>query len=178
MLSSLQTWRKIIYPLIGILIVVVFGLSLVETYVTNFGPDPSSAVGVPAVSGVLPRDDQRGAYVQLKLGADSRFPSSLVQLFDSDTPGIFTTDETVQLDGHAIDAVIVSQSTIDQDMTQYRVYAVGQETQETTAQRLNSGRMIRIQPKSGLWAPGSYVVDVPSGGMFDTSRTYYTFTVK
>jgi hypothetical protein len=178
LLSSLHTWRKIMYPLIGILIVVVFGLSLVETYVTNFGPDPSPAIGVPAVGGVLPRDDQRGAYVQLKPGADSRFPSSLVQLFDSDTPGLFTSDEAVQLDAHAIDAVIVSQSTIDQDAAQYRVYAVGQETQETTAQRLNSGRMIRIQPKSGRWAPGSYVVDVPSGGMFDTSRTYYTFTIK
>ena len=25
-----------------------------ETYVTNFGPDPSSAIGVPSASGVLP----------------------------------------------------------------------------------------------------------------------------
>jgi hypothetical protein len=178
LLSSLHTWRKIMYPLIGLLILIVFALSMYETYVTNFGPDPSSAIGVPSASGVLPRDDQRGAYVQLKPGADPRFPSSLVQLFDSDTPGIFTADETVQLDSHAIDAVIVSQSTIDPDATQYRVYAVAQDPQETVAERMNSGRMLRIQPKSGLWAPGSYVVDVPSGGMFDNSRVYYTFTVK
>ena len=44
--------------------------------------------------------------------------------------------------------------------------------------RLGGGRVLRIQPKSGLWAPGSYIVDVPSGGMFDTSRVYYAFGVK
>ena len=38
----------------------------------------------------------------------------------------------MQLDSRAIDAVIVSQSTIDPDAAQYRVYAVAQDPQETS----------------------------------------------
>src|SRR5947199_331730 len=88
-LGSIRAWRLVMYPLIGVLILVMFGLTLYEFYVNEAGPDVSAYIGVPADNGVL-----------------------------------------------------------------------------------------RIQPKASLWAPGSYIVDVPSGGMFDTSRVYYAFGVK
>ncbi|HMA38168.1 MAG TPA: hypothetical protein VKY74_27215 [Chloroflexia bacterium] len=176
--STINRWRKVVYPILALLIVAVFGLSLYEDYTLDAGPDVSAYMGVPADPGVLPRDDLRGGFLQLKPGADSRFPSSLVQLVETDTPGVITTTKALLVDGAAIHAVIIHQTTIDVNTGDYRVYPVAQDPPEMVTQRLPGGHILLILPKSGIWPPGSYVVDVPSGGMFDTSRVYYAFAVK
>ncbi len=177
-MRSLNNWRRVIYPLMAVLIVVVFGLSMYEDYVLNAGPDVSGYMGVPADPGDLPPADYKGAYLLLQPGANSRFPSNLVQLLETDTPGVITTTQVLQIDAKAVAAVLINQTSIDFDVSEYRVYAVAKEPQETTAVREGGGTVLKITPKEGLWAPGSYIVDVPSGGMFDTSRVYYAFNVK
>lgn len=182
MLRSYQTLRKIIYGVIGVLILVVFGLSLYQTYLLNFGPDPITYSGVPAGANALPQEENRGAFLQLKPGvspgAGLHFPSNLVQLLETTEPGVVDAPKLLQIEGGALDAVIVHQATIDTGLDQYRVYAVGKDPQEMRVERLAGGRMVRIQPSAGPWQPGSYLVDVPSGGMFDTSRLYYAFAIK
>ena len=174
----MRRWRKVMYPLIGLLILVVFGLSLYQTYLLTFAADPTSYSGIPASAGLLPQDDIRGAFVQLKPGTDPRFVSNLVQLLETDTPGVVTTEQMLTLSADSIAGVVVNQIDIDPDTSQYRVYAVGKEPQDTVSERLSGGHMLLIKPSAGRWAPGSYLIDVPSGGMFDTSRLYYAFAIK
>jgi hypothetical protein len=166
------------HPLIGLLILVVFALSLYQTYLITFAADPTSYSGIPAQDGLLPPDEYRGAFLQLKPGADPRFASNLVELLETDTPGVVTAEQMLTLSAESVAAVVVNQAAIDPDVNQYRVYAVGKEPQDTSAQRIASGHMLRITPNSGAWAPGSYLIDVPSGGMFDTSRVYYAFAIR
>jgi hypothetical protein len=132
---------------------------------------------VPPDAGDLPPADYKGAFLRLKPGADSRFPSNMVQLLETSQPGVVSDDKALYVDAAAIDAVLMNETVIG-DPTQYRVYAVGKEPQDTTTHLLGGGRVLSVQPTSGLWAPGSYIVDAPSGGMFDTSRVYYAFSIK
>ena len=48
---------------------------------------------------------------------------------------------------------------------------------EMEYQEMPNGKILLITPKSGHWLPGLHQVDVPSGGMFDNSRLYYTFVI-
>ena len=42
--------------------------------------------------------------------------------------------------------------------------------------RQPGGKVMLIQPESGTWQPGSYLVDIPAEGMFG-GRTYYQFYI-
>ncbi|MGI8588100.1 MAG: hypothetical protein ACR2M0_10500 [Chloroflexia bacterium] len=177
MRMSLNTGRKIIYPLMAVMMVAVFGLSLYENWAIN-NSDASPFLGVPAQPGILPRDDDRGAFLQLHPGSDSRFPSSLVQLIESDQPDLAKSDRILQVDGASVDSVVINQASIDVDTIDYRVYPVGKEALPITSTRMPGGKLLLMRPKSGEWTPGAYLVDVPSGGMFDNSRVYYAFTIR
>src|SRR5437763_16850756 len=82
-LVSIKTWQLIVYPFLGLLALVMFGLSLYELYVQEAGPDVSTYIGVPAHNGALPPADYYGAFLLLKPGAVPRFPSNLVQLLET-----------------------------------------------------------------------------------------------
>ena len=176
-LGSLSAWRKVVYPLMVVMFLSMLGLSIYEIYVQEAGPDASAYIGVPPDNGDLPPADWYGGFLRLKPGADTRFPSNMIDLFETNQPGVVSDDKALYVDGAAIDAVLIN-ATVIGDPTQYRVYAIGKEPQETTTRLLGGGRVLAIQPTSGLWAPGSYIVDAPSGGMFDTSRVYYAFSIK
>src|SRR5262249_34550443 len=85
-LGSMSAWRRIMYPLIGVMILVVFALSVYEAYVNVAGDDVRAFIGVPMDTGDLPPADYKGAYLRLKPGADPRFPSNLVALLETSQP--------------------------------------------------------------------------------------------
>jgi hypothetical protein len=165
------------YPLIGVLLLVMTGLAIYGQYQINFAADPIAYSCIPSEAGNLPRDDIRGAFLQLKPGADPRCPSNLWQLLELTESNVVPTDKMLPISGAAIEAVIINQASIDADMSSYLVYATGQPPLALTTQRLREGRLLRLQPKSGGWDTGNYQIDIPSGGMFDNSRLYYAFAV-
>ncbi len=166
------------YPLIAVLMLVVFGFSLYGTYQINFGPDMAPYKCVTADQGALPRDDMRGAFIQLKPGSDARCPTDLWQLVELTESGVVPQDAMLQVPASAIDAILINQVSLDPDTSAYTVTATGQPPVPTTAQRLRADRLLRLQAKAGTWDVGAYEINAPSGGMFDNSRFYYAFAVK
>ena len=94
----MRRWRKVMYPLIGLLILVVFGLSLYQTYVADLRGRPDVLFRRAGLRRAAAAGRQRGAYVQLKPGANPRFPSNLVQLLETDTPGVVTAEQMLTLE--------------------------------------------------------------------------------
>lgn len=166
------------YPIIGVLMLAVFGFSLYGTYQMNFGPDMSAYKCVTGDDGALPRDDMRGAFIQLKPGSDPRCPTNLWEMVELTDSGMVPVESMLQISASTIDAILINQVSLDPDTTTYTITATGQPPVPTTAQRLRNDRLLRLQPKAGTWDVGAYEIDVPSGGMFDNSRFYYAFAVK
>lgn len=161
----------------GVLMLAVFGLSLYQLYLFNFAPNPSTYSGVPAQPGIMPRDDNRGVFLQLVPGSDGRFPSNLVQLLETTAPDAVAPDIALRVKQGTVAAIVVNQAVID-DPQDYRVYRPGQsEDYQFDTQRLPGGKLLTALPRDGRWLPGQHLVDVPSGGMFDTGRFYYTFVI-
>ena len=166
------------YPLIGIMMLMVLGFSLYGTYQINFGPDMAPYKCVTGDVGALPRDDMRGAFIQLKPGSDARCPTNLWQLVELTESGLIPAETMLQVPAATIDAILINQVSLDPDTSSYTITATGQPPVPTLAQRLRNDRLLRLQPKAGTWEAGAYEINVPSGGMFDNSRFYYAFAVK
>ncbi len=166
------------YPLIAVLMLIVLGFSLYGGYQINFGPDTAPYKCVTGDEGALPRDDMRGAFIQLKPGADSRCPTNLWELLELTDAGMVPAERMLQVPAAAIDAVLINQVSLDPDTSTYTITATGQPPVPTVAQRLRNDRLLRLQAKAGTWDTGAYEINAPSGGMFDNSRFYYAFAVK
>src|SRR5436305_12819626 len=100
---------------IVILMLVLSGLAVYGWYQINVGPDPIAYSCIPAEADNLPRDDIRGAFLQLKPGADPRCASNLWQLLDLTESDVVSTDKMLPINGSAIDAVIINQCNMDID---------------------------------------------------------------
>ena len=166
------------YPLIAVMMIIVFVLSLVGSYQVNAGQDTAAYKCVTGDDGALPRDDMRGAFIQLKPGSDARCPTNLWELLELTESGVVSAEGMLQVPAGAIDAILINQVSLDPDTSTYTITATGQPPVPTTAQRLRNDRLLRLQAQAGTWEPGAYEIDVPSGGMFDNSRLYYAFAVK
>ncbi len=156
----------------------VLGFSLYGSYQINFGPDMAPYKCVTGDEGALPRDDMRGAFIQLKPGADARCPTNLWQLVELTESGMVSQDRMLQVPATAIDAILINQVSLDPDTSTYTITPTGLPPVATIAQRLRSDRLLRLQAKAGTWDTGAYEINAPSGGMFDNSRFYYAFAVK
>ena len=159
----------------GLLILAVIALSAYQFYIINFGPDAPAYSMFTTDETNLPLGDARGAFLQLDPNANQRFPTNLLGLLETETPGVVTTEQAVHLLPSELSAVVVRQSAIA-DSSDYRVYRLGAEAYPMTVERLANQVMVRVHPESGPWLPGDYIVDIPANGTFG-GREYYAFVV-
>src|SRR6476619_3581472 len=157
------------------MILTVLGLSAYEVWVMNFGPDAPASSLVVADADNLPPGDARGAYLQLDGAANQRYPTNLVALLETETPGVVAPEQAPHVAPNELRAVVVRQSVIA-DSSDYRVYRIAADPYAMGYDRLPGGTMIRVFPEDGVWLPGNYIVDIPANGTFG-GRSYYSFMV-
>ena len=86
-------------------------------------------------------------------------------------------DQALHVKASEVLAIVINQATLDA-ASDYKVTRPGKtDAYEFEAQRQPGGKILMLTPKDGKWLSGQHLVDVPSGGMFDTSRLYYTFVI-
>lgn len=157
------------------MILAVLGLSAYQVWVMNFGPDAPAYSLVIADQNNLPPGDARGAYLQLDGATNQRYPTNLVALLETQTPGVVAPEQAPHLAPNELRAVVIRQSVIA-DNSDYRVYRVAADPYTMGAERLPGGTMIRVFPEDRVWRPGNYIVDIPANGTFG-GRSYYAFIV-
>ena len=159
----------------GLMIAAVLTLSAYQVWVMNFGPDAPAYSLVIADQNNLPPGDARGAYLQLDGATNRRYPTNLVALLETQTPGVVAPEQSPHVAPNELRAVVVRQSVLAESEA-YRVYRVAAEAYPMTVERLPGGTMGRIYPQDGVWRPGNYLVDIPANGTFG-GRSYYSFMV-
>jgi hypothetical protein len=159
----------------GLMIAAVLALSAYQIWVMNFGPDAPAYSLVIAGPDNLPPGDARGAYLQLDGATNQRYPTNLVALLETETPGVVAPEQAPHVAPNELRAVVIRQSVIA-DSADYRVYRIAAETYPMGYERLPTGTMIRVFPEDGVWRPGNYIVDIPANGTFG-GRSYYSFMV-
>ena len=159
----------------GLLVLAVFGLSLVQYWLVYTAPDVMGYGVVHAGEGGMPPPDKRGAFLIVNEANNPLTPGSAIELLPTTQPGVVDTQLGAHLLPHQLKAVLV-QVAVAGEPGEYRVYRYLEETQqEMKVIRQPGGRGVMIQPKDGAWQPGTYIVDVPAEGMFGGGRTYYQF---
>lgn len=159
----------------GLMIVAVLALSVYQFYIVNFGPDAPAYALFTTDETNLPLGDSRGAFLQLDPATNKRFPTNIIGLLETETPGVVSSEQAVHLFPQELNAVVVRQSVIA-DNGDYRVYRIGEAQYPMQHERLPNGVMIRVFPADGAWLPGNYIVDIPTNGTFG-GRNYYAFVV-
>jgi len=171
-----RTLTKVMYVIIGVLMLVAIALSFVQLWVLYTAPDIAAYGSIQSNERGWPASDQRGAFVVLNEEHSPNYPGTLVALLATSSPGV--VDETAG--AHFLPSDVKSvliQSAVIGEGSEYRVYRIGEvEQDEMRHTRQPGGRVMTIEPKDGTWDPGAYVVDAPSEGMFG-GRTYYQFYV-
>ncbi len=172
----LPRWKKAIYIFLGLLAVVMVGLSFAQIWVMN-SVDQIPGYGVVRASEQgLPPPDERGAFLVLNDAHNPNYPSTLVELLATTEAGVVDAKSGAHLLPGEVKAVMV-QSAVVSDGSEYRVYRIGDPSPEPMKfQRLTGGKQMLIEPKDGTWDPGPYIVDIPSEGMFG-GRSYFQFYV-
>jgi hypothetical protein len=152
-------------------------MSLVQVWVLLTVDDPAGYGAVQANSSGLPDSDQRGAYLKLLPGHDPAYVSDLIKLLTTTDAGVIDPTVGAHVKPGDVDAVLLQSSNISTEVTDYRLYIIADQVDYPMAyDREPGGKTLLIRPKSGVWRPGAYQVDVPSDGMFG-GRDYYQFYV-
>lgn len=152
-------------------------MSLVQVWVLLTVEDPSGFGAVASNPAGLPASDQRGAYLKLQPGRDTGYVTDLVKLLTTTTAGVIDPSNGAHVRPGDLDAVLLQSSNISTEVTDYRLYIIGDpEPYPMSYERQPGGKSLLIRPESGIWKPGAYQVDVPSEGMFG-GRDYYQFYI-
>ncbi|MFL5733207.1 MAG: hypothetical protein ACJ78Q_08405 [Chloroflexia bacterium] len=164
------------FVLIGILTVSMVLLSLVELWVINTADNVTAYGAVEADGKGLPPADQRGAFLVLNEQHNPAYAGNLVELLATTEPGVVDTTAGAHLKPAELKSVLI-QSAILGEGSEYRVYRIGvPDEQPMKTARQPGGKLLYITPADGVWRPGSYLVDIPSEGMFG-GRTYFQFYI-
>jgi hypothetical protein len=168
--------KTIFFVVMGILTVSMVLLSFVELWVLNTTQDITAYGAVQATDQGLPPPDQRGAFLVLNDAHSKLYPGNLVELLATTEPGVVDTKAGAHVAPAELKSVLV-QSAILNEGSDYKVYRIGEGVQDPmNTIRQPGGKVMIITPVSGTWKPGSYLVDIPSEGMFG-GRTYFQFYV-
>jgi hypothetical protein len=169
--------RKAGYIFLGILTLVVLGLSIMEVWVIYSVDDFTAYGSAPAESNGFPQADQRGAFLILNEPHDPKFVGNLVTLLATTEPGVIEDSESAHLRAGELNAVLVQSAVVSSDVSDYRVYRLNDPSPEPmTYERQPGGKDLLVKPKDGTWGPGPYLIDIPAEGMFG-GRTYFQFTI-
>lgn len=176
--SFIRRLSKPVYIFIAFLFVVALILSGIQVWVLLTW-DISGYSSIPATNMGLPPADQNGAFLALNQPHNPKYVGDLVQLLATTEPGVVTPEAGAHLLSREIKGVLVQSDALSEN-AQYRVYLMdngipaSQLPMSYTA--VKAGTIMLIQPQSGQWMPGAYLVDIPSAGMFG-GRDYYEFYV-
>lgn len=175
--GAILRWRKPVYIALGILGLAMFIMSLVQVWVLLTFEDPAGYGAVQSNSEGMPASDQRGAYLRLRPGHDPTYVTDLVKLLTTTEAGVIDPTVGAHVKPGDIDAVLLQSSNISTEVTDYRLYIIADPEEYPIAyERETGGKSLLMRPRSGVWKPGAYQVDVPSDGMFG-GRDYYQFYV-
>jgi len=168
--------RRGVYILLGVLLLVMVGLTIVQLWVLNTVDNMTAYGSVPAGSNGLPNPDESGAYVILNDDHNPIYQGNLVELLATTDPGVVDATQGAHLVSHEIKSLLVQSYELG-DPGDYRVYRIGDPTTDAMKYDEQPGNtLLYITPQSGQWQPGNYLVDIPTEGMFG-GRTYYQFYV-
>ena len=159
----------------GIMILAVFGFTLYEFYIMNFGPDAPAYSYVVGDEQTLAAGDARGAFLEVKPSTTGTYASRLIGLLETETPGVIDASQAVHVLPGDLDAVLIRQSALA-DPAEYRVYPLAGDVYPMAVDIQPNGVLARIHPQAGAWQPGNYIVDIPANGTFG-GREYYAFVV-
>ncbi len=174
--SAILRWRKPVYIFLGILALAMFIMSLVQAWVLVSVPDLPAYGSIPTYGG-LPRDDERGAFLMLNSGHNSKYSGNLIKLLSVSEAGVVDTQSAAHLKPQELQSVLVQSANISRETNDYRVTLIGDTSAyQMSYTRQPGGKQLLIQPEDRQWRPGAYQIDVPSEGMFG-GRDYYQFYI-
>ncbi len=173
--AKLNTPRKVGYILVGIMAFGVLALSIVQPFVFSGADVPAYGSIQPDGRG-LPADDKRGAFLVLNESHNPAYPGTLLELLATTEAGVVDEKAGAHLLPGEIKAVLIQTAALSENRD-YRVYRFNvDEGQQMKYRREPSGKLMYVETANGRWEPGTYIVDIPSEGMFG-GRTYYQFYV-
>ncbi len=179
-MTKLNAWRPRLKRMglivIGLLTLAMITMTFVEAWVLSTVTDVPAFGASPADERGWPQPEARGAFLMLNEPHNPKFAGNLIELLATTEPGVVDSTQGAHLLPGEVKAVLV-QSAILNEGDQYRVYRIGvPELDKMNTRRQPGGKVMLVQPADGAWKPGSYLVDIPSEGMFG-GRTYYQFFV-
>lgn len=168
--------RKIVYIILGIMTTAMLLLSLVQVWVL-WSVDSIPAYGsIEANSQGYPPDDQRGAFLLLNEPHNTAYPGNLLALLATTDPGVVDEQAGAHLLSGELKAILIQTVALN-ETSDYRVYRLADAAEgEMKYDTQPDGRHLLINPISGVWKVGHYIVDIPVEGM-DSGRTYFEFFI-
>ena len=167
--------RKIGYAFVGVLTVAMLALSIAQPFM--FASDDLLAYGsIQADGRGLPADDKRGAFLVLNEPHNPTYVGDLVELLATTEAGVVDEHAGAHFLPGEVKSVLVQTAALNEN-SDYRVYRFNvEENQRMKYTRAPSGKIMYIENTNAAWEPGTYIIDIPSEGMFG-GRTYYQFYV-
>lgn len=168
--------RVVVYGLMGLMAVTMLGLMVVQLYIQATTQDMFAYSSIPSEENGWPREDQRGAFLILNPEHNPQYEGNLVQLLAVTDAGVVNENEGAHLLPSELQSILI-QTAAMYEPSSYRVYRIGDpEDGEMLVQPQPSGKVLLIAPKTKIWKPGAYVVDIPMDGM-DGGRLYFQFYI-
>ena len=179
MINSITGNRRVrlgVYVLLGFLAMVMVVLSFVQLWVLYTTENVDAYGSIPADTRGWPRADQRGAFLILNDGHSAAYASNLLQLLAVTSPGVIDEQSGAHLLPSELQSILIQSAALSEPQD-YRVDRIGDPAPgEMEYERQPGGKVMLIAPKTGVWMPGAYVIDIPMDGM-DGGRTYFQFYV-
>jgi hypothetical protein len=174
--AKLPLIQKLGYIFIGILIFAVLALAIVQIVVFSMAENVPAFGSVPADSRGWPAEDKRGAFLLLNQPHNPAYPGDLLELLATTQAGVVDEKAGAHLLPGEIKSILIQTAAMSEN-GEYKVYRLAvPEDQKMVYKRQPGGKVLLIENSAGAWAPGTYIVDVPSEGMFG-GRTYFQFYV-
>lgn len=151
-------------------------LSFVQIWIIYTTEEMTAYGSIPAEPNGWPRSDQRGAFLILNDAHSGNYQSNLVQLLAVTSPGVVDEDAGAHLLPADLQSILIQAAAL-YEPRDYRVYRLGDpEEDEMLVEKQDGAKVLLIAPKSKVWKPGVYIVDIPMDGM-DGGRIYFQFYI-
>lgn len=174
--GKLPLIQKLGYIIIAILIFAVLALAIVQLVIFSMAENVPAYGSVPADSRGWPAEDKRGAFLLLNQPHNPDYAGDLLELLATTQAGVVDEKSGAHLLPGEIKSILIQTAAMSENSA-YRVNRLGVvEDQQMVYKRQPGGKVLLIENGAGAWAPGTYIVDVPSEGMFG-GRTYFQFYV-
>jgi hypothetical protein len=151
-------------------------LSFVQIWIANTTEEMTAYGSIPAEPNGWPRSDQRGAFLILNEGHTREYTGTLVQLLPVTTAGVIDEEAGAHFLPADLQSILIQAAAL-YEPTAYRVERIGDpEPGEMIVEPQPGTKVLLIAPRTGVWKPGAYVIDIPMDGM-DGGRLYFQFYI-